>query len=186
MQSYVIKGSRSWTPKWWRQAITSRLPGDALAHPRKPESVTTPLWKSQNLQVYTCVADEVLCHNHVCSFYIFHVYLCPQCSSVIVPVNFIIFLKTYWLIVDFFINSSLNYHIYPNIRGQGEMAGPYPGWRITEERYCHPEVGSWHLPPRGGRCIYIASLYPRPSVCGEEPHPTRGDPVVQNTADLKE
>ena len=32
----------------------------------------------------------------------------------------------------------------------------------------------------------IASLHPRPSVHGEEPYPTRGDPVfVQNTADLK-
>jgi hypothetical protein len=32
----------------------------------------------------------------------------------------------------------------------------------------------------------IASLHPRPSVRGEEPHPTRGDPVAQNTAGLKE
>ena len=32
----------------------------------------------------------------------------------------------------------------------------------------------------------IASLHPRPSVRGEEPNPTRGDPVVQNTVDLKE
>ena len=32
----------------------------------------------------------------------------------------------------------------------------------------------------------IASLLPRPSACGEEPHPTSGDPVTQNTADLKE
>jgi len=29
-------------------------------------------------------------------------------------------------------------------------------------------------------------LHPRPSVHGEEPYPTRGDPVTQNTADLKE
>jgi len=35
---------------------------------------------------------------------------------------------------------------------------------------------SWS-PPRGGRCEYTASLHPRPSVRGEEPHPTRGDPV---------
>jgi len=28
-----------------------------------------------------------------------------------------------------------------------------------------------------------ASLRPRPSVRGEEPHPTGGDPVVQSTAD---
>ena len=33
---------------------------------------------------------------------------------------------------------------------------------------------------------YIASLHSRPSVYGEEPYPTRGDPVTQNTADLKE
>jgi len=32
----------------------------------------------------------------------------------------------------------------------------------------------------------IASLHPRPSVRGEEPHPTSVDPVVQNSADLKE
>jgi len=31
----------------------------------------------------------------------------------------------------------------------------------------------------------IASLCPRPSVRDEEPHPTSGDPVAQNTADLK-
>ena len=34
---------------------------------------------------------------------------------------------------------------------------------------------------------YIASLHSRPSVHGEEPYPTRGDPVFkQNTADLKD
>jgi hypothetical protein len=32
----------------------------------------------------------------------------------------------------------------------------------------------------------IASLLPRPSACGEEPHPTRGGPVMQNTVDVKE
>jgi hypothetical protein len=31
-----------------------------------------------------------------------------------------------------------------------------------------------------------SSLHPRPSVHGEEPYPTRCDPVTQNTADLKE
>ena len=34
--------------------------------------------------------------------------------------------------------------------------------------------------------MYIASLYSRLSVHGEEPHPTEGDPVAQNTADLKQ
>ena len=34
--------------------------------------------------------------------------------------------------------------------------------------------------------LIIASLRPRPSVHGEELHPMTGDPVVQNTADLKE
>jgi len=33
---------------------------------------------------------------------------------------------------------------------------------------------------------YIASLHLRLSVHGEEPYPTRDDPVMQNTADLKE
>ena len=32
----------------------------------------------------------------------------------------------------------------------------------------------------------IASLRPRPSVRGEQPHPTSGELAVQNTADLKE
>ena len=32
----------------------------------------------------------------------------------------------------------------------------------------------------------VASLHPRPSVRGEEPHPMSGDSVAQNTADLKE
>jgi len=32
----------------------------------------------------------------------------------------------------------------------------------------------------------IASLHPRPSVRGEELHPTRGDPVAQNTEDPKD
>jgi len=69
--------------------------------------------------------------------------------------------------------------------GQGETVGPYPGWCIAKGRYCCSEVGSW-LFPRGARYIYIASLYPRQSVHGEEPHPIRGDPVAQNTADRKE
>jgi len=32
----------------------------------------------------------------------------------------------------------------------------------------------------------IASLWPISSVRGEEPHPTSGDPVVQNTVYLKQ
>jgi len=39
---------------------------------------------------------------------------------------------------------------------------------------------------QGWQMRIIASLCPRPSVHGEEPHPMRCDPVVQNTADLKE
>jgi len=69
--------------------------------------------------------------------------------------------------------------------GQGKTAGPYPGWRVTKGRYCCPEACSW-LFSRGDRCVNIASLHPRTSVHGEEIHPTRGDPVAQNTADLKE
>ena len=45
--------------------------------------------------------------------------------------------------------------------------------------------GPW-LFPRGDRCEYIASLYPRPSVHSEEPHPTRGDTVARSTVELKE
>jgi len=33
---------------------------------------------------------------------------------------------------------------------------------------------------------YIASQHSRLSVHGEKPYPMRGDPVVQNTADLTE
>jgi hypothetical protein len=32
----------------------------------------------------------------------------------------------------------------------------------------------------------IDTVHARPSVCGEEPHPTRGDTVAPNTEDLKE
>ena len=39
---------------------------------------------------------------------------------------------------------------------------------------------------QGRQMRIIASLRPRPSVLGEEPHPMSGDPVAQNTADLKE
>jgi len=39
---------------------------------------------------------------------------------------------------------------------------------------------------QGWQMRIIASRCPRPSVRGEEPHPTRGDPVAQNTEDLKE
>jgi hypothetical protein len=34
--------------------------------------------------------------------------------------------------------------------------------------------------------LIIASLHPKPSVRGEEPHPTRGGPVAQNTVDIEE
>ena len=34
--------------------------------------------------------------------------------------------------------------------------------------------------------MYIATLYLRPSVHGEKPHPMRGDPAAENTVDLKE
>ena len=37
---------------------------------------------------------------------------------------------------------------------------------------------------QGWQMRITASLCPRPSVHGEETHPTRGDTVVQNTADL--
>ena len=37
-------------------------------------------------------------------------------------------------------------------------------------------TGCW-LVFRGGGWEYIASLHPRPSVHGEEPHPTGGEPV---------
>jgi hypothetical protein len=37
-------------------------------------------------------------------------------------------------------------------------------------------VGCW-LFLRGGRCEYVASLHPRPSVHGEEPYPMRSDLV---------
>ena len=39
---------------------------------------------------------------------------------------------------------------------------------------------------QGREMRIIASLRPKPSVRGEEPHPASGDPVVQYTADRKE
>jgi hypothetical protein len=39
---------------------------------------------------------------------------------------------------------------------------------------------------QGWQTRTIASFHPRPSVRGDEPHPMGGDPVAQNTADLKE
>jgi len=44
--------------------------------------------------------------------------------------------------------------------------------------------GSGHSP--GVQDVKYNSLHPRPSMHGEEPYPMRGDPVMQNTADLKE
>jgi len=38
----------------------------------------------------------------------------------------------------------------------------------------------------GGRCKYRASLHPRPSVDGEEPHSTGGDPVRAERSGPKE
>jgi hypothetical protein len=46
-------------------------------------------------------------------------------------------------------------------------------------------AGCWLL-SRGGRSEYKASLYPRPSVHGEEPHPTGGDPVCAEHSRSKE
>lgn len=39
-----------------------------------------------------------------------------------------------------------------------------------------PEAGCW-LHSRCAICLYVAYLYPRPSVRVEEPRPTRDDPV---------
>jgi hypothetical protein len=64
-------------------------------------------------------------------------------------------------------------------------AGPYRGQHVPEGLHGWPDVSSW-LFSRGGGCVHIASLHPRPSVRGEQPHHTRGDPVAQNTADLKQ
>ena len=53
---------------------------------------------------------------------------------------------------------------------RGDIGSSY-GWLLSSSR--------------GDRCEMLL-LRPRPSVHGEEPYPTRGDPVTQNTADLKE
>jgi len=52
-------------------------------------------------------------------------------------------------------------------RGVGR---PYRGHRVIERRHWWPEEGSSYSP--GTVMWIIASLRPRPSVCGEEPHPT--------------
>ena len=54
-----------------------------------------------------------------------------------------------------------------------------------------PRAGHFRFFPRGDRCayiyiyIYIASLHPRLSVRGEEPQPTRGDPVFAEHSGYK-
>ena len=58
-------------------------------------------------------------------------------------------------------------------RGAG---GAFPERHASLKYLCRMLVDSLSL-PRDGRCEYIASLHSRPSVRGEEPHPTRGDPV---------
>jgi hypothetical protein len=65
------------------------------------------------------------------------------------------------------------------------LAGPHLGQCVAGG----PQAGCW-LFSRGGRCLYIASLHPRPSVRGEEPHPMRSDPVCaehsgSNTVNLE-
>ena len=49
-----------------------------------------------------------------------------------------------------------------------------------------PEGISAVRPTNGLNFYLLASLYPRPSVHGEKPHPMRGDTVSLNTGDLKE
>jgi len=68
--------------------------------------------------------------------------------------------------------------------GQGESAGPHRGRRAAGGWHWWPKEGSSYSP--GEVDAFTASLLPRLSVRGEEPHPTRGGPVMQNTADLKE
>jgi len=46
--------------------------------------------------------------------------------------------------------------------------------------------GCQQLLSRGGRCEYTASICPRPSMCGEEPHPTGSDPVCAEHSRSKE
>jgi len=57
--------------------------------------------------------------------------------------------------------------------------GHHPGAMV-------PTLAGCQLLSRGGRCEYRASLHPRPSVHGDEPHPTGGDPVCAEYSRSKE
>jgi hypothetical protein len=69
--------------------------------------------------------------------------------------------------------------------GQGELAGLCLGNIKGGMGAMMPALAYCQLFPRGGKCKYIASLHPRPSVRDEEPHVTAGVSVL-NTADLQE
>ena len=68
--------------------------------------------------------------------------------------------------------------------GQWELAGLCLGLGITWRAKTPAQAGC-RLLPTGGKTKYIASLHPRLSARGEEPHPMAGI-SVPNTADLQE
>jgi hypothetical protein len=73
---------------------------------------------------------------------------------------------------------------YSKPRGHGKSAGLHWGRCAAGGWHWRPKKGSSYSP--GEVDAVTASLLPRPSVRGKEPHPTRGGPVTQNTADLME
>ena len=70
--------------------------------------------------------------------------------------------------------------VIPLLRGQGESAGPFPGLPCCR-RVTWVALRGASAIPQGWQMRYIASLHSRPSVHGEEPYPTRGDPVLSRT-----
>jgi len=68
--------------------------------------------------------------------------------------------------------------------GQGESARPYWGHWVTKGWQWWPEGGSSYSP--GVVDADYSLLHPRLSVHGEEPHPTRGDPVCAEHSRSKE
>jgi hypothetical protein len=65
------------------------------------------------------------------------------------------------------------------------MAESYGDCCVANEWHGQVPKGSL-VTPQGCKVRNAVSFHSRLSVHGEQPYPTRGDPVTQNTADLKE
>jgi hypothetical protein len=72
------------------------------------------------------------------------------------------------------------------LEGVKESMGELYGDRRVAEKWHGRLPRSAVVNLQGWRLRNAILFHPRTSVHGEEPYPTRGDPFMQNTADLKE